>query len=61
MKRPLCMRPGCTKPSLCLLEVNDSWVCEDHLAEHLDRPDIRAANQANADFEEFLENGGKPS
>jgi hypothetical protein len=55
-----CAHPDCAEPGRLRVE-NDNWLCLHHVSERLDRPDIRAANQADEDLEEFLDNGGKLS
>jgi hypothetical protein len=55
-----CARPGCPEPAIVRIEA-DTWLCSSHVHELVNSPENIAANTAEEELAELLDNGGKLS
>jgi hypothetical protein len=57
---PNCSHPGCTAPGLLRVE-EDTWLCVAHAHQRINSPENMALTEADADMQEFTDEGGKLS
>jgi hypothetical protein len=55
-----CAVPDCNLPGVFKVE-DENWLCSQHLGRRLNFPENAALTEADADLQDFLSDGGKPS